>query len=149
MQKEIVIAILGILVALTVNTCTRSVGAQETPVIPEVVEYKTYIDTTDKPTTLGWDRSQYVETTGYEIKIWNFERDAFFAAGNVDQPPEGTDPSIVLSLPKTGHWVVFARTIAGEEMSEWSNTLDSEYVFEGVPFWIYRYLAPAGPIIIE
>jgi len=115
----------------------------------EKKDYVTYFGTTDQTITCAWDAVENAE--GYQVELYHVERDSITRVAS-----EGlTDTQIVLSLPRSGHFVPRIRACADypacETYSEWSESTNSEVAsVDGQPraWWIYGYVAPPGPIII-
>ena len=136
-----------ILIVAIVAIVAVAAGAQEKPVIPDVVTYTTYKGTAEIQWTVEWDRSAQRSINEYEYALYNMERDAFFLRGKTPQPPIGTLPSARLTVSRAGHYIFFCRALTPTEKSTWGDSINMAK--DGKSWWIYIYLAPVGPIKIQ
>ena len=110
----------------------------------EKVEFVTYFGTTDKPVGMEWDAGE--GATAYEIRLWHVEKQVYVTEGST------TETWAMVFLPRSGHFIAELRSVNEEtgQASEWVTSIEIGTV-DGVdwPWWLYGYLAPPGPIIIN
>lgn len=111
------------------------------PTIPAVITgWTMHVDTSDKTITVAWDANTEPDLKEYEIVFYNLERETWFAQAKT------TQTQITVTL-KTGHYIAFVRAVdTSDNKSDWTS---SHVGGSPGPWWIYRYLAPPGPIVIE
>jgi len=110
----------------------------------EPLDYITYFGTTDKTITMAWDAAE--NAVKYDIRLYHVEQHVYLKYGYV----EGLQVS--LKLPKTGHYIPEIRSVGttDDQVSEWVTSLTAGTVNgELKPWWLYGYVAPPGPIIIN
>lgn len=123
------------------------------PAISGLVEnVGVYIDYTNKPVTIAWDKVNDPSITKYEVLAYNMERKATVIRGSV---PQKDAPSLTVVPVLSGHYIFYARSVNENEpdeayrYSEWSHSLDSASVLDGKKWWVYVYIAPPSDVVIE
>jgi len=108
----------------------------------------TYFGTSDKEITIAWDAVENADY--YELKLFSIERNVeSVVANNISQT------QLKIFLPRSGLFIVRARACSnsvGFTCSEWSTSDNQTFAtVDGQPkgWWVYGYLAPPGPIIID
>ncbi|OEU68380.1 MAG: hypothetical protein BBJ57_02120 [Desulfobacterales bacterium PC51MH44] len=117
----------------------------------EMYDYVTYFDYTEKSEVFKWDadNAEY-----YKFKLHHVEKDIDVAMGTT------TQSQVRIHYPRSGHYIHFLKACTtqikdddGNDLcSEWVDSTDPEYAKvngEAQAWWVYRYLSPPGPIIIE
>ena len=108
------------------------------------VDHHTLIGTTAEIITLGWDECS--TATGYEIRAFHHEQEIYIWVGDT------TELTFTYQLPKSGHYTFMVRAVNSSGESNWSESTDPNVaVVEGQSraWWVYGFVAPPGPIIIE
>ena len=122
--------------------------AELSVIIPnwEKKDYVTYYGTSDHTITVAWDPSP--GATYYELEILNVER-------NIKTPIASgsslTATQKTFSLPRTGHYIVSVRACDASlsNCSVWISSLEGTVDGAKRSWWIYAYVAPPGPIVIN
>ena len=98
----------------------------------------TYLVATGKQFTIAWDADP--QATKYEIQISNHERQITIPMGEV------TTTQITISLPKSGHWVIEARSCDASQCSAWtSSEANGRVAGADRAWWVHAWMsAPTG-----
>lgn len=109
----------------------------------DLKDYVTYVGYTNQAINIAWTPTAYAET--YEVRLLYTEKNIYIDKGST------TEPTIAISLPKVGHYVVEVRSVNSVGAGPWcqsSNPVNGTVNNVGRAWWLYGYLAPAGPITI-
>jgi len=109
----------------------------------ELKDYVTYMGYTSESITVAWDASPF--TTDYDVRLLHVEKNVYINKCSTDQL------SMVMYLPKTGHYIVEIRATNDLILGNWCQSAsDTHATVNGSPsgWWVYGHVAPVGPIII-
>ena len=110
------------------------------------MNHVTYYGTTDNSFSVAWNYPESSATPiEYEIRMRHLERDQLTAIATVPHP----NMSITLNVPRSGHYILEIRAVNDAGSSEWALSTDPESCENGVTWWVYGYVAPVGPIVIQ
>ena len=100
----------------------------------ELKELKTYVGTTDQEITVVWPSDTSSEY--YRVSLKHVERDSLIT---IAQSTPGNQLSF--RLPRSGHFIILVESCNQSVCSDWYTSINAGW-------WIYRYVAPPGPIVI-
>lgn len=123
------------------------------PVVPALAEgWNLYVQYTNKPITVAWDKVDDKLVTDYELVAYNLERKTFIIRGQI---PQRDTPQITITLNRSGHYIFYVRAVNNEATEEkykysaWVDSITAETVLDGKRWWVYVYLAPPTGASIE
>lgn len=113
-------------------------------------EYYTYFGNTGEEVTVSWDAvaEENPNYITYEIRLKHVEQDIYVPIDTT------SNTQVTFILPKSGHYIVEARTIrtvTGEEpvVGDWTDSTKSGMIgSELQSWWLYGKVASPGEIII-
>ena len=126
-------------------------------------DYYTWFGTTDEQIKLGWYCASCFTDETYELELFNIERNSVVITASTPLY------ELTVSLPFSGHYISRIRTIRptteavclerdgnsyrnGMCYTEWVESIDPNHsTVDGNPrgWWVYGYIAPPGPPVIE
>jgi hypothetical protein len=107
-------------------------------------DYTTIYGFTGEDITLEWDAA--LGATEYVVELEHFQRNEIVFTINT------TSLSTIFVLPRTGHYIARVKALNANGESQWAVSTDPTYgVVNNIAqaWWIYGFVAPPGPIIIE
>lgn len=113
-------------------------------------EYYTYFGNTGEEVTVSWDAVAEEDPNyiTYEIRLKHVEQQIYVPVGTT------SNTQVTFILPKSGHYIVEARTIrtvTGEEpvVGDWTDSTKNGMIdSELKSWWLYGKIASPGEIII-
>ena len=112
----------------------------------EVVNHTTYIGYTQVPITIGWDPS--VDAQYYKFEGFHYEQNITVFTGTTPET------QITVTFPRSGHYILKVKACKIETdqvelcsiFAESTNPTFAVVDEQPKAWWVYKYIAPPGPI---